>query len=776
MITSVALLPFFLQIGQAGTTPPLTFQGKPVPFVLPASRDTDPDSDVRAWTGWGKLAGSAPHLYPAAGDWSKLTDSGGTIVWREKFVLFSQIDRVRTRPDGTVSLQRFSLDDNQLLEATLAIRRLQAEVSRATEGKVQLISEIAVEHESLEGRNDEDLYAPYLAPRINGGLFEAEDKVYRGPYHGIIAISPEILPAQFAPLNGIPLDGVSFFAEGGLSAPGTLDIALFDRWTHQVETRSASAGIRSAWPIGDEWRDVTNFAEIPVETLEANLRKAPRATPNPPDPFGDLFTRAYRSANYATAIESDIERGHALVVRENPGYRGGGAALALDLSKVDLAQEPILTFSAKTDAKDPLAIRFRGASDSYWVSLGRDLAVTDSQREAEANFKNDGAWHLVRIDLAAISKKLGGIQSLSVEPPLGALVNSRLRPPTIELRLDGFATTTGSADYLGPRTPNLNSTDPLERAAAVPKATAPELINALADPDRSVKATALLAYQKQKAPLAEPALIEASMSIDPQLAALAIPALVNQDTEISRAAVRNALKNGLTDRVRAAAALALAESKDPKLAGDIMILLANRSWQTREASVRALAQLPGLESGIIRLSYLQQVEPRIKLAATISADPTREYDMRKVQWSAVNEPSDLVRLISLEKLIQAAEPAFRADGYKGVRDDSTWVRQELLAWMGANPAEAHRPAISLGLADSHASVRAAALRALARQATPLTLADLTTATTDRYPVVQIAVLEVANQNKITLPESAINLYKASLDPMVGQALAKYQQP
>ena len=312
MITTVALLPFFLQIGQAGTTPPLTFQGKPVPFVLPASHEREPDSDYRSWSGWGKLAGVAPQRYFVAGDWSKLADTGGTIVWRERFVLFSQIDRVLTQPDGTVSLRRYSLDDNQLLEATLAIRRLQAEVSRATDGKIQLVSEITVEHEGLEGQSLEDLYSPYLAPRVNGGLFEAEDKIYRGPYHGITVITPEILPGRFAPLNGIPLDGVSFFAEGGLSAPGALDGALYARWTDQVVQRSLSAGLRGAWPVGDEWRDATNLGEIPVETLEGNLRKAPRAEINPPDPFAELRANSYRSANYTTAIEADPERGHAL--------------------------------------------------------------------------------------------------------------------------------------------------------------------------------------------------------------------------------------------------------------------------------------------------------------------------------------------------------------------------------------------------------------------------------------------------------------------------------
>ena len=576
----------------------------------------------------------------------------------------------------------------------------------------------------------------------------------------------------------MPLSGVSYFQEGGQTSLGGLDKSIFSHWTNQVLVRSHRAGLGRVWPTNDEWKDVASVTDLSLEVLEANLRKPRKTEPGVPDPFDGLMTLSYKSANYALAIAADTERNHALVVREAPGYRGGGAVLGLDLSKVDIRADSSLSFYAKSDSKDPVAIGFRNGGKSYRVCLGRDLEPADPTNESEVAFNYDGTWQRVRINLNAIKGRLGGIESILIEPPVGAIVASRLKPPAIEVRLDEFSVESANGEFLPPLAASQTSTNPLERsmAAALPSAPGSDLIKSLADPDRAVKATALHAFQSRKELLAEPAISELSMSIDPQLAELAVLALANQGTETANTALRNALKNGITDRARATAALVLADTKEPKLAGDIMILLANRSWQTREASVRALGKIPGLEAGIIRLSYLQQTDPAIKLAATESSDPTREYDMRKIQWSAVNEPSDLVRLQSLIKLIQSPEATFKADGYKGVRDDSIWLRIRLFQWMQDNPAEDHRKSVLLGLGDSHPSVRAAAVGAWANLPGSPTVADLATVLTDRYPSVQIAVLRVAKAKKLTLPAPAIDLYKSSPDPAVGAELGKYLLP
>jgi HEAT repeat protein len=287
------------------------------------------------------------------------------------------------------------------------------------------------------------------------------------------------------------------------------------------------------------------------------------------------------------------------------------------------------------------------------------------------------------------------------------------------------------------------------------------LIKALADPDRTVRATALEALTNAPDPLAEPAIIPLTMSIDPQLGKAAVVALSELDTPTARDAIRQTMKSGLTERARACATRVLAASKDDKMAGDIMVLLASRSWQTRLASAQALGVLPSPQTAIIRLTYLQQADPQIKLAATLPVDPTREYEQRKMQWSAVNETSDLVRLVSLEKLIQSQDAAFRADGYKGVRDDSVWVRAELLKWLGEQKDNAHRSAVLLGVADSHASVRAAGLRALAQLPAPVTLEELGSVLGDKHPDVQMALIRLAKGKKLALPDTTLVLMKAS---------------
>ena len=768
MVNSLALLSVVGTVGQVSPPPILTFEGKPVPYVLPKAVDPEPDADVRGWPGWGTMGASAPKPFFAAGDWSKVTDAVGTTVWRERFVLFAQIDRVVTLPDGTVRLRRYSLNDEQLLDATLSIRRMVATVARATDGQVRLVPDIAIEREGIQTANQSDPYADYLAPRVNGGSFEGEDKAYRGPFHGVMVITPDPVPATRDAVNGLPLVAVPFYG-----AVRTVDGALFDGWVNQVAERSRRAGLGPVWPYADEWRGVTSFTDLPVEELEANLRKPRSRDSIPSKSLAEAIVPSYRTANYRTSIVSDTDRTRALLVQELPGYRGGGAALSLNLASADLKKTPTLTFWAKSDAKDPVAIGFRTADRHFQVCLGRDLEVPTSAAEIEVPFAYDAAWHSVAIDLRTVVAKIGGIEAVVVEPPQGARIASRVRPPTIEIRFDGFALGTGSADALPARQANFASTDPIERALAAVKATGGDRVKLLSDPDRSVRATALTSLTQAKDPATETALAELTLSIDPQIADLAVAALAHQGTDTANLALRNALKNGLTDRVRASAAIALAQSKDPKLAGDIMILLANRSWQTRVASLVALANLPGNESGIIRLSYLQQTDPAIKLAATVAADPSREYDMRKLQWSAVNEPSDLVRLTSLKKLIQSADPTFRTDGYKGVRDDSAWVRAELLRWLGENPSDAHRGAILLGLTDSHAAVRAAAIQALPAG---VGLADLGAIASDRYPLVQKALILWATKRKISLPANLIATWTASPDPEVRQAIGQYNQP
>ncbi|RYG48769.1 hypothetical protein EON79_03515, partial [bacterium] len=198
------------------------------------------------------------------------------------------------------------------------------------------------------------------------------------------------------------------------------------------------------------------------------------------------------------------------------------------------------------------------------------------------------------------------------------------------------------------------------------------------------------------------------------------------------------LKRGVTGMAKSEAAFALADSKDPKLAGEIMTLLANRSLQVRQSAAKALAQLPGREPGIIRTAFLRQEDPGIKLEVTMATDGSEETQAGKLRWSAVNEPSDLVRLWSAIRLIPSTIPQARTDGYSVVRDESVLVRVRLVEWMGAHPSEAHRPSLRLALTDRSPLVRAAAVTALKKQANGATDEELKPVANDPDPRVRAA--------------------------------------
>src|SRR5262249_52084883 len=162
---------------------------------------------------------------------------------------------------------------------------------------------------------------------------------------------------------------------------------------------------------------------------------------------------------------------------------------------------------------------------------------------------------------------------------------------------------------------------------------------------------------------------------------------------------------------------------------------------------------------------LPQDDPMIKCAVIEYADPQNEPAMRKLLWTSVNEPSDQVRAMSDEKLIQSTLPNMRVEGLKGVRDDSWWTRVLVLSYLKDHPLEDARGAVKLALTDSSARVREAALGALSALST-VTLDDVQPCLADPNPYVDRALIRLARDHKLQLPAATIDMLKKSPDASV----------
>ncbi|HRK20920.1 MAG TPA: HEAT repeat domain-containing protein, partial [Fimbriimonadaceae bacterium] len=92
---------------------------------------------------------------------------------------------------------------------------------------------------------DAEFVRSYLQPRINGGFYEAEDRVYRGPYDSVFLIHGGFAgPAPMAVVNGTAVSPISYYTQGRPQGPEALSGALFDAWVEHLEFAAQKAGYR----------------------------------------------------------------------------------------------------------------------------------------------------------------------------------------------------------------------------------------------------------------------------------------------------------------------------------------------------------------------------------------------------------------------------------------------------------------------------------------------------------------------------------------------------
>ncbi|MER3496168.1 MAG: hypothetical protein C4320_04820, partial [Armatimonadota bacterium] len=381
-------------------------------------------------------------------------------------------------------------------------------------------------------------------------------------------------------------------------------------------------------------------------------------------------------------IEDDAERGTVLRYREGSLERGGGFRLP------DLSPPPgkNLAFWMRHATRDPLAL----VSESGTVILGNGFELGPS-----IEVPSDGKWHRIVVKPST---------GMTFAPPVGTAGTMRRDNPVVNVWLSDFEWTEDAP------TPLVES-EGGRRFREIATASPTELISALGSGDALLAYAALL-HLDPATPGYEAAVTPLLNEINAVVAREAARRLGGLASESARAALKRALNFGPSEAVRQEAAYALAKTGDPSLIPTLAILLGRPNWRSRLASVEALSAFRQNNAIRFRLSATLQDNPEIRFAALRTARLDDPDERQKLLYAAINDPSDAVRILASEKLLDSPDEAIRAEGLRAIADDSSWVRRQMQVGLARRKDVAFREAMLKGTGDANPEVRAAAARAL----------------------------------------------------------------
>jgi HEAT repeat protein len=478
-----------------------------------------------------------------------------------------------------------------------------------------------------------------------------------------------------------------------------------------------------------------------------------------------LVPRAYGSFRAETISDPDSQP-FVQAVETGPARRGGVELMPEGQTR-RLQKGTSLRLRFRSNSRDSLAIHFEGWD--RWVMLVgnavRPLEASDVGRVTYASAPADGQWQEVAIPVEEDAIVTG----LRLAPGPWGTWRPRSR---YEAMTTGVELVWRIGDPVVPA-PGPTPSEAEVRLRAIAEIPAEptaeqrtELAAALSDNDETVRLNAVWAFARIKAPDAVPALIDQARSATAQIAEAAVAALAHQDVAEGWDAVRGLIDIGPFEANRAIAARALV-ARDPKPApAAIVPLWPSQSWRVRRTGAEAVASIPGRQAGAILMTWLQELDPCVRLAATLGADVELELVNRRLLWASVNDPSETVRAASFVKLLASPLAEYRAEATKGVRDESPAVRLAVLEAIRTRADERDRGALRIAVIDRRAEVRAAALRGFAAMPGRTELAEIENVLTDADPRVQTALLDLAKSKGLELPDQSLRTLRESRDPNV----------
>ncbi len=749
--------------------------------------------------GWSEVRGG----YAAA----KAAMTPATPEWRVKIFVLPRTDILDLAANGVARVRRATMESGEIGHVAESAARFAAMVEASAMGKLRVRLDFEVDGDTAyqTARKGEPPFgstflAEYLSPRVNGGLYEAEDKVYRGPYDSIFVIHSGLcIGGATASAHGMPATGLSAYSDGLPQGPWALSIALYNGWVHHLAITARKAGWRvpddlihpiAATPgeVAQGYSGLLDWESLPLEphrddppadTLSAHAAAAPLArrawpTPGPGSIGATLIVPSRGDQDVAAALEpngdtaklvpvrrgmtvkdaQDGERGDVLELRVGGLVRTGDVLLLGQRNGPALADasvHPYLSFFIKSVNPEPMVLRLvqtNGQPDRLVRIFGSWPMPAELETEThEAALAPSGpGWSSIVLDMRKLELNTVAAVLLESGEHVGFWPSYQAQPPVLLLDDLRIAKTAPGPESLPVQTAeSLAMMEAREASAAGANADAgliQRLVAGLKSPDDLVKLNAARAFSRLVSPLAEPALQELVRSLDTRICEAAVDALAHQGTDVAWAALKRAVEIGPFDFTRCFAARALRAKPDIKNVGTLSLMLTARSWRGRRWAAESIGVMANEPQQMVLMAFLHEVDPAVRVAATRAANPKNEEVCKRFLWSAVNDPSDELRAVSCFKLVQSGIAKYVNEGLKGVRDESVGMRRRFLQLIQGAPSEVFRPALRLAVIDAAPSVRAEALRAFAKLPGAVAKAELGNAPTDPDPRIKTAMSEL----------------------------------
>ncbi len=698
--------------------------------------------------GWAEVAA----LHASA----KVKFDDKTSVWKVKAVVITRFDVLQKSDEGALLLRRSTLENSQVMASLEALARFAAVADAYGQGRYKVSLDVSIENEPMRFGpiNKVQPFAgpfcqSYFGPRINGGNFESEDKVYRGPYDSVFFIHAGWKEdgQPWTNVNGMPVHGIAFAPKDDMSPGQDLAVELLNRWCGDVRVALKRKGV----PAAPQFR----FALAPdgslIGTDESSLSYAGMAS----------------ASNRARVSTDELVSSYSLL-KEKPSKPWSEVAddpigkLSCRPDRSPLSADPILL--ENKDGKSYLNVRINFAD-----FVGKHLKA--SLKPVATGWFSDSKSTFIVFALDSDPGSVNDRDLLDIKTEAVAVGDESVKefpaiPNGSMISLEGFNYVFKASD--DPASPEAKIAKAIALTDSSSQAEKAEVIEMLSAREDQVKLNAAQAFARVKEPNAVKPLIDMVSGFNLRVVEIALTALQFQGGPEADAAIHKALVNGRYGYVQAVAAALTASRNNPKDAQHLAVLLASDSWTAWLAGAKAIASYDDKNAQTFLQGFIRMTDPAVRLEVTKGSNPTFATPASNLLWTAVNDPSDLVRVAAYIRLIESSNEAHREEGYKGLRDDSIFVRLQLLDYLRKAHSESSRKALQTAVADGDPEVRAAALRAYQALDGQLTLEEIQNTLTDKDPRVQSALVELALAKKLMLPADTVALLRSSLDIQVAE--------
>ncbi|MBX3095292.1 MAG: hypothetical protein KF812_00370 [Fimbriimonadaceae bacterium] len=371
-------------------------------------------------------------------------------------------------------------------------------------------------------------------------------------------------------------------------------------------------------------------------------------------------------------------------------------------------------FRIRTESREPLALQFVDADGNYLYEyrfFNRTLSAP-SVSGLQVPTMNlvvpmNNEWQNVVVDTGPIQSR-GEVAEIRLAPPIGSEFFDRQEFGTstvlyarLETDVSGMDVTAVDLPYVVMGPVSLLRDEPHELSAEEWQSVQTAFASPL-EPDRI---TALAVLARHRHPEAMTIIAPALKMPVPAILNLALDAFQNQATD--SAAIIDIAKSAPLSYMRALAFGRLDDAARAEMF-DVMNRLASSSvWSERSVGLLAMNGRPEPLIPPTMTLALQDPDAGVRYIVTNHWFTRDELSGRRLMFTALNDPSEAIRAAANDQLSQFEQPAVQAEARRGLRDDSPFVRADLIRRWGARNVEAE--AMKGALADEHAIVRVAVL-------------------------------------------------------------------